>query len=237
MKKSGLSNTRVKLGAHGVDRHVMARIAPFGAYVLFMVLADLLERLGWKAQELLWLYPAKVTLVALLLWRYWATYHELRGQTSVSFRTLALGLVTGTLVFVVWVTLDAEWMTLGTPGGFDPRREESLDWALVAVRLGGAALVVPIMEELFWRSFLLRWLVNHDFLRVQPACVTFVAFSLSALFFAIEHHFWFAGLIAGAAFNTLYMRTVSLWCAVTAHAVANALLGIWVLNTGSWTYW
>ena len=45
---------------------------------------------------------------------------------------------------------------------------------LVAVRWIGATLVVPVMEELFWRSFLMRWFQRTQFetvRRTRWACV------------------------------------------------------------------
>ncbi len=56
-------------------------------------------------------------------------------------------------------------------------------------------------------AFLLRWLTDYDFLRADPRRVTWFAFAGTAVLFAIEHHLWFAGLVAGIAFNLLYMWT------------------------------
>ncbi len=143
----------------------------------------------------------------------------------------------GVLVFVLWIGLDAGWMIIGTPAGFDPRDAGAIDWKLVAVRLAGAALVVPVMEELFWRSFLMRWLARQDFLALEPARAGVRAVGIAAVLFAIEHNQWLAGLLAGAAYSLLYMRSGNLWTAIFAHAVTNALLGSWIVATGNWSYW
>ena len=103
--------------------------------------------------------------------------------------------------------------------------------------LAGAALVVPIMEELFWRSFIMRWLQRATFLSVDPSSVGWKALLISSALFASEHRLWFAGLLAGLAYGWLYKRSGNLWVPTVSHAVTNALLGIYVLATGMWMYW
>jgi CAAX prenyl protease-like protein len=105
------------------------------------------------------------------------------------------------------------------------------------VRLAGAALVVPVMEELFWRSFVMRWIDRPRFLEVAPGAVTLKALAISSVLFGFEHHQWLAGIVAGLAYGELYRRAGNLWAPVIAHAVTNALLGAWVLGTQSWHLW
>ena len=86
----------------------------------------------------------------------------------------------------------------GKSAGYDPRMANGeLNHWMVIIRLAGAALVVPVMEELFWRSFIMRWLDAADFIQVSPLNVTVRALFISSLVFAIEHTFWLAGLVAG----------------------------------------
>ena len=112
-----------------------------------------------------------------------------------------------------------------------------LDVGLVIVRLAGAALIVPVMEELFWRSFLLRWIHHPSFLSVDPKGVGLKPLLASSVLFASEHRLWFAGLLAGLAYAWLYKKTGNLWVPILAHAVTNGLLGAYVLTTGSWAFW
>ena len=128
---------------------------------------------------------------------------------------------------------------LGEPGaGFDPRAGDGgIDWALVAVRIFGAAAVVPIMEELFWRSFIMRWIDKPEFLRLAPAAASRRALVITAILFGIEHKLWLAGILAGLAYGGLYMRSNTLWSPILAHAVTNLLLGLWVVATASWSFW
>jgi CAAX prenyl protease-like protein len=218
------------------NRAAWARILPFAAYLFFIVAGDVLERLGVVPSVLLWLYPLKIAAVALLLALFWRQYHELRPFRLSATQALT-ALATGVVVLVLWVSLNADWMIIGSPSGFDPQRQGRIDWLLVTIRIFGAALVVPIMEELFWRSFLMRWIVAADFESVEPSQLAFKSFIITVLLFGFEHNLWLAGIVAGAAYSLLYMRHRTLWSPILAHAVTNGLLGLWVVRTGNWSYW
>jgi len=97
--------------------------------------------------------------------------------------------------------------------------------------------VIPVMEELFWRSFLLRWFDQSDFMRLLPRAVSGRALLYCAIPFGLEHNFWFAGILAGLAYGWLYRHTGNLWAPILAHSLTNLLLGIWVVNTGNWQLW
>ena len=218
------------------ERAALARILPFALYMLFLFVADMLGRLGYGPHALRWLYGVKIAGVLALLWLFRRDYVELaRPQWR---WTAAAGAVSaGIVVFLLWIWLDASWMVVGSSAGFDPRVDGRIDYLLAAVRIAGAALVVPVMEELFWRSYLLRWLDNKNFLLVDPARVKFSTIVVTVILFGVEHNLWFAGVVAGAVYSVLYMRDRNLWSPILAHAVTNGLLGIWVLVTANWTYW
>jgi CAAX prenyl protease-like protein len=105
------------------------------------------------------------------------------------------------------------------------------------VRWIGAALIVPVMEELFWRSFLMRWIASPRFESVDPRAAGLRALVLSTFVFMLAHTLWLAAIVAGAAYAWLYVRTGKLWTAVIAHAVTNGVLGIWVVYSGRWEFW
>lgn len=221
-----------------LDRSTWSRAAPFGTYVFFMVLADVLSSFGWSAHELRWLYAVQIAAVAGLLWVLRSAYVELRLPRGVSVLTWGVAVVAGVIVFVAWINLNKGWMVMGGASvGFDPGGDAGIDWLRVAVRLAGAALVVPLMEELFWRSFLMRWITHQNFLAVNPAHVGLKAFCITAVLFSVAHNLWLAGLFAGAVYNLLYIRSGTLWSPIIAHAVTNALLGVWVIYTHNWSFW
>jgi CAAX prenyl protease-like protein len=112
-----------------------------------------------------------------------------------------------------------------------------MNWALASIRIFGASIVVPLMEELFWRSYFMRWITNHNFLELDPGKVGIWAFSITAVMFASEHNLFVAGVLAGIAYNWLYIRSRNLWVPIMAHSVTNGLLGLWVIYTHNWQFW
>jgi CAAX prenyl protease-like protein len=93
------------------------------------------------------------------------------------------------------------------------------------------------MEELFWRSFLMRWIDTPAFESVEPSQVSIKSLILTSVLFGLEHNLWLAGVLAGLAYSALYMRHGTIWSPILAHAVTNGLLGMWVVVTSSWSYW
>ena len=130
-------------------------------------------------------------------------------------------------------------MRVGEPAaGFVPLDAQGQPmWPLIAVRWVGAALLVPVMEELFWRSFLMRWLEHGTFEAVVPQSVSLRAIVLSTFVFTLAHTLWLGAVVAGLAYAWLYRRTGKLWVPVIAHAVTNGVLGVWVVTTGNWAFW
>jgi CAAX prenyl protease-like protein len=217
-------------------RAAWARILPFATYMAFIVIADLLGRMGFNAQDLRWLYAVKIGAVMLMLALFWRDYTELK-NAPLRMPAAAVAVVTGIVVLVLWINLTADWMIVGSADGFNPTTDGRLDWRMIAVRIFGAALVVPVMEELFWRSFLMRWVASGDFLQVDPARVGLKGFIVGITLFGFEHNLWLAGIVAGAAYSALYVRYRTLWSAILAHAFTNGLLGIWIVYTRNWTFW
>ena len=228
--------TTAPVDAPMLSRAGWARILPFATYIAFIVVADVLERLGYTPAELRWIYPVKIAAVALVLALCWRHYEELR-QAGPGPTVTLVATVTGVAVLVLWISLNAKWMIIGSPTGYDPRVDGQIDWPLVAIRIAGAALVVPVMEELFWRSFLMRWIESSDFQRVDPSQLGLKSFVISTILFGFEHNLWLAGIVAGLAYGWLYQRHRNLWSPIVAHAVTNGLLGVWVVATESWSYW
>lgn len=216
---------------------IFYRSVPFGLYIAFLAFEGMLQ--AWAPEfDARVLYPVKVGVVAVALALLWRHYAELRTRwMSLAEWLVAVGV--GVAVLVLWVKLDAAWMLIGEPGpGYDPTDASGgIDWTLVALRVAGAALVVPLMEELFWRSFIQRWVQQADFLALDPARIGLRALLIASALFAIEHVQWLAGLIAGLAYGWLYIRTRSLWAPIVSHAVTNAGLGLYVVATREWGFW
>ena len=101
-----------------------------------------------------------------------------------------------------------------------------------------ASTVVPIAEELFWRAWLMRWLINNDFQMVALGTYASMAFWVTALLFGAEHGpYWDVGLLTGALWNFWMVRSKSLGDCILIHAVTNLLLSLYVIKYGQWQYW
>lgn len=155
----------------------------------------------------------------------------------------------GLAVFVLWVLPDQlvpgwreHWLFsnaltggTGAAGASDAILRDPLQ---VTMRVARAALVVPVVEELFWRGWLPRWLVRSDWQGVAPGTFTRMAFLLSAALFASEHGaYWEVGLACGLLYNAWMARTRSLGDLILTHAVTNGALAAFVMATGQVVYW
>jgi uncharacterized protein len=230
----------------GSSNALLARTLPFALFMTFIGVEELLRlamRWGWLAlpeQALYYLYPLKTLCVAALLLRYLGEYRELRLQEIWQQRRGSLvAVVAGLATFFVWVSLDWNLSVTGGAKGFDPTLfpEGPLRLWMTLTRMAGAVLVVPLMEEIFWRSFLLRYLISADFESVALGAFTWSSFIASTILFGLEHHEIAAGMAAGATYSIILYRSRSLTHCVLAHAVTNLSLACYVVYTGKWLYW
>jgi hypothetical protein len=222
-----------------LSRAAWLRVWPFVLFMALLALRGAAPADGSWGFDPRWLYAVQALAVAALLLWWWREYGELSRQLVPSTAEAVLAVAAGVAVFVLWIALDAPWMTIGEPSaafvalGADGRA----DPVLVALRLFGAAIVVPVMEELFWRSFLMRWIQAPVFEGVDPRAVGLRAVVGSTFVFTLAHTLWLAAVVAGLVYAWLYIRTGKLWVPVIAHAVTNGVLGAWVVATGNWQFW
>jgi CAAX prenyl protease-like protein len=109
---------------------------------------------------------------------------------------------------------------------------------MLVLRTARAALLVPVLEELFWRGWLPRWLQDQRFQRVPLGAYTTFAFVGTALLFAAEHGpYWEVGLLCGVIYNWWMWRTRSLGDLILVHATTNLALSLFVIGTERWVYW
>ncbi len=219
-----------------IPQPALVRALPFALFIALLALRGVVDGSG----TLHWLYALQAGATAAALALLWHHYRELREHTGAAPLLQGLAAVAaGLVVFVLWITLTDDWMRVGEPvAGFIPvNADGTLQWPLIAARLAGAALVVPVMEELFWRSLVMRWIDRRDFLSLPPREVSLYALCVSSAVFALAHDLWLAGLIAGLVFGALYRWTGRIWHAIVAHAVANLALGLWVVQQRAWGFW
>lgn len=217
------------------NRATAAYTAPF---VVFVVVSALERALGLNPA---WAYPLRMGLVLATL----AVFS--RPLLKFRFMLPAASLGLGLLVFAIWVAPDSlfhyrhHWLlenslTHVAASSLPDALRHSL--AFLTVRIAGSALVVPVVEELFWRGWMMRWLMERDWQKVPVGTYRAGSFWLVALMFASEHGpYWEVGLIAGVIYNWWLVRTKSLGDCVLAHAVTNLALGIYVVAAAQWQYW
>ena len=223
----------------------LARIIPFAGFMVFIGLEEALrflrshELVNFSDQSLLLLYPVKTVVAAILLFWLYRRFSELNWRDLGRIPDTLLSLLLGLVVFVLWINMDWHFDSLGEGTGFNPGMvaDTGLRNGLIFFRMVGPVLVVPLMEELFWRSFILRYLVDNDFMKIRIGHFTWFSCLVSAVLFGLEHHLIFAGVMAGLAYNLLLYRTKSIAQCVFAHAVTNLALGIYVLASGKWMFW
>jgi uncharacterized protein len=105
-------------------------------------------------------------------------------------------------------------------------------WTLIVIRIFGMTIIVPPLEEAFYRSLVYRYIVKYDFTKVALTHVDGVALGLSALLFGFAHFQWLPGILCALAFQWLVFRSGHLGDAITAHAITNFLLGVYVVWVG-----
>jgi CAAX prenyl protease-like protein len=223
-------------------RAIVPYALPMAGYLVLTSLEGTISAGPGGAPSPVWYplaYTVKVAVVAALMWACRATWRDLPPWPSVS--SLATAVALGVLVIVAWVALDGHYPTLGAAGtrsAFNPNvLRPAARGAFVAVRLLGLVVLVPVFEELFWRSFLIRWLINDDFTRVPMGRVTLLSAIGSSGLFAMAHPEWLPALLTGLAWAWLLKHTQSLAACVVSHMTANLTLGLYVLATGEWKFW
>jgi CAAX prenyl protease-like protein len=177
----------------------------------------------------------------------------LRGRGLVRcHRQVLAGILFGIAGIALWIflaDLDLErYLFTLLPEGLRPQPRAAFNpfleivhpasrWGFVAVRLLGIAVLVPVAEELFWRGFLLRWIIAADWQAVEPGRYSFKSFFWVTLLFTLAHPEWLAAAAYCMLMNLLIYWKKDLWNCIVAHSVSNLCLAIYVLATGTWKLW
>jgi hypothetical protein len=235
----GLQRTASMFGATPQEK---AYLAPFIGFLLVFVLGEAVAHF-WDGAAIwvvsaprYWVFPLQTVIGGALLAKGW----RLVGMRAP--RHLLPAFFVGAMAFALWIA-PQEW--LGFPlrkEGFDPEFFGASGWPY-ALNLGARFLrlvvVVPLIEEIFWRGFLLRYLIDADFTKVPFGTFSWKSFAIVTVAFCLEHSApdWPAALATGALYNLLACRTHNLAACVFAHATTNLLLGIYVLHARQWGFW
>lgn len=223
------------------------RVFPFLLFIAFIALESFIDFLAKHIAFMVTvakydsyvLYPVKTVLVAVAMLLLWNRYTEIDFKRAFSGKNLLVGLLAGVGVFVLWTNLDSGFATMSKPTAYNPFIIDTpfLIYLVITFRIFGASVVVPVFEELFWRSFVLRYIINPRFEEVSLGKFTWPSFMISSVLFGLEHNLWLAGILAGVIYSMVLYYTKELGTAIFAHGTTNLLLGIYVLTTGSWLFW
>ena len=210
---------------------LLVRVVPF---LIFLGLTSLQGRFGPASAY--WLYFAKTVAGIWFIWTMRPGVAEMRWSMSWE------AVVVGVAIFAVWVGLDPFYPKMKTvDAAWNPfiqfGEHSALAWIMVAVRMLGSTFVVPPLEETFYRSFLYRYIANQNFMSVPLNKFLPLPFIATVVIFGASHYQWLAGILCGAAYQWLVLRRNRLGDAMTAHAITNFLLGIWVVWKGAWQFW
>ena len=207
-------------------------IAPYAAFLFFLALKSHFPRE----------YPIRVIAVAAIVILF------SRKIVSLHLSHPVQSVLVGALVFVTWIVPDLlsstyrqHWLfhnaLIGTAASSLPR-DLRTDLVFLLFRIAGTAFLVPVIEELFWRGWLMRFLISPDFQRVRFGTYSAFSFGLTAVLFASEHGpYWEVGLIAGIVYGWWMVRTESLGDCILAHGITNGCLAAYVIGAGQWQYW
>lgn len=238
----------------------LAYIVPLVAFMLFLGVSDRVAvrhfgRPWWQHSPEHWVYPLQCLVCGALLF-FWRKHYQFRPFKGFGIASIAavLGIIAWVLptyLFDLWQWDDEttpKWLNLlgfqeREDSGFDPSFIESPLWygLTVAARLFRMVVIVAFVEEIFWRGFLMRYLVDidGDFWKVKFGTYTRISFGVTVLLFMLIHQpaDYLGAIIYGSLACWVAIRTKSLAACVWMHALANLLLGLFILQTKNWGLW
>ena len=208
-------------------------VAPFALFMGLLYVRQNFPEQSW------WLYGVcSLVVLGLILWlrpRY-------RGQDPAPPQILSSALL-GLGAIVLWIGLDPWMPRTGGPRDntfpFEAAFQIGTVPGVLAIlfRIFGAVLVVPIVEELFWRGFLMRTIMKPEFEEVPLGTFQPLSFYITTVAFALVHVEFGSAILFGLIAGWWFCRTKSLRAVIALHAAANLGLAVYVLITRNWFLW
>ena len=133
-----------------------------------------------------WFYALRVVAAAGALWYFRRSYRD------IDLRFGWTGAAAGLVVFAIWMAFEKTTHSAAPAALMQASSAARIAW--VTVRILGAAIIVPIAEELAFRGFLLRRLQSSDFESVAWKTFAWAPFLISSVAFGLLHgERWLAG--------------------------------------------
>ena len=177
-------------------------------------------------------YGLRLIGAAAALALYW------RALARIDWRFGALGICGGVAVFALWLAASLFILQHRAMPAALADMSPGARGLWIATRALTSVLLVPIVEELAYRGYLLRRLVAEDFETVSYRAVGWLPLAVTAVAFGAVHGaMWLPGIAVGVVYGLILMRTGRIGEAAAAHVVSNLLLAGWVLIGGQWQLW
>jgi CAAX prenyl protease-like protein len=205
----------------------------------------------WRSNPEHWVYPLQ-TLVALALLAFWWRQYDFRLR---AVGAAAIGIAAGVIGIAVWILpnwlslrtgIEVRWLgVLPRPGpGFNPEvfsADAGAWWTAVGLRFLRLVVAVPIIEEIFWRDFLWRYLSHPDRPWWQspfgePKARAWIG---SSLLMVVAHQpaDWAVCFLWALLAGWVAVKTRSLAACIICHATSNLILGFYILASRQWGLW
>jgi len=205
-------------------------------FAIYLVMSDLTRAIlpgAFEEYHIYIAYALRTIAVGYILIRYRSLYTELA-----RWRLDGTSVPIGVIIFLLWVGLEGLYPVFSSADvHYDPAIFDTHVFGfLILTRFAGSVLVAPLIEELFCRSFLMRYAIDARWQDVPIGAYTLGSFVIVTLFFGFSHFRWLPGILTAILLNLLLYRTKNLSSCVVAHATANLLLLVYVVYTGEWGF-
>ena len=220
-------------------RKILAYALPMLLFTALLGLGSGLKTPGgtlWLAAPEFWIYPLQTLLCGGLL-IYFRREYEFQPLRRPLF---AIGVAL--LVFLLWIAPQQFFRFPTRLFGFDPEifaAAPTQYWTTLGLRFLRLVVIVPLVEEIFWRGFFLRILIAEQFETLPFGTFSWFSFAVVTIAFGFSHSMadWPAAFLTGALYNVVAYRTKSLSSCVLAHGLTNLALGLWIVTTKQWGFW
>lgn len=240
-----------------------AHVLPLAVFMGFMLLLQLVGGwIGWRHPDAPWwrqdpahfIYPLQSLVAAVLLVRYWRCY-----DFGWSWKWSVVGVVCGAVGIGFWLLPTTLYDVLGLSGktegvlrwlgvadrreGFDPGVfEHPLAYgAALGMRFFRAVVVVALVEEIFWRGFLMRFVCDWegDYWQQPFGRADWRSYGIVTLMFMLAHGppDWAGALVYGSITYGLCVWSKNLGACVVMHATANLVMGCYIMTYGKYGLW
>jgi CAAX prenyl protease-like protein len=222
-------------------RSLLAYTLPFALFMTGLVAVSAAKGLGITSfagislDPMYWIYPIQTAVCAVALLWFWSCYDV--GVTN--WGMILIGVVAGLIIFGLWVAPQEFFHQPRRTEGFDPGVMPGMTHWMTLARFTRLVIIVPLVEEIFWRGFLLRYLMREDFTALPFGSSSRFSFWAVVVAFTLVHapSDWPAASLTGILLNVVAIRTRSLFACIAAHATANLVLGIYICETRQWGFW